>query len=117
MFLWVRNDTPENLKDLRTGYFRHEMSLGWKKFSLAQGKCQEQIVAFRGRLRQHSLVRKTFPTVVLEEGDRSCLSKLFIHGEKGANDFLRVNQRINTFYRKEFLGWKTYWLRPHGQPI
>jgi hypothetical protein len=41
------------------------------------------------------------PTVVLEEGDSPCLSKLFIHGGKrDVYGLLTVDQRLNTFGRK-----------------
>lgn len=57
------------------------------------------------------------PTAVLNERDSPCLSILFIGcsmWEMSAYHFLRVNQRLNTFHRKECLKRDIYWLTPQG---
>jgi hypothetical protein len=55
--------------------------------------------------------------VVLDERDSPCLSKPFIHGGKVLYNFLRVDQRLNTFGRKKCPGREAYWLNPQGQLI
>lgn len=59
------------------------------------------------------------PMVVLDERDSPCLSILFAHSSSwkiGAYNILRVNQRLNTFYRKECPGREAYCLNPRAGP-
>jgi hypothetical protein len=58
-----------------------------------------------------------FPRVVLDERDSPYLSILFIDGSSwkmGACHIPRVDQRLNTFCKKECPGRKAYWLNPQS---
>jgi hypothetical protein len=60
-----------------------------------------------------------FLTEVLDERDSPGLSILFIDCSSwklGAYYFLRVDQRLNTFFRKECLGREAYWLNLPQSP-
>ena len=58
-------------------------------------------------------------TVVLDERESPCLSIVFIHcsaWKMGDYNFLRENQRLNTFYKKKCPRRDAYWLNPQGGP-
>jgi len=59
----------------------------------------------RQRLSPHSLRGFLRETVL---GSKLLIMKM------GAHHLLRVDQRLNTFGRKESLGRETYWLNPQG---
>jgi hypothetical protein len=58
-----------------------------------------------------------FLSLVLNERDSPCLSKLFIYDENGTYKLFRADQRLNTVFRKECPGREDYWLNPQGRHI
>lgn len=73
-----------------------------------------------GDLGSSALYDEGFPMAVRDERDNPCLFKLFIHclsWKKAAYNLCRMDQTLNTFFREEYLGRKTYWLNPWGGPI
>jgi hypothetical protein len=53
--------------------------------------------------------------VMLDEGDCPCFSKrLYLMANVNAYTLLRVNQRLNTFFRKECPGREAHWLTTQG---